>query len=531
MIQLYVNGNIHTFNQISPFVESVVVKNGRFIDSGSTEEMLLHWGRLDNRVIDLNGKTVTPGLTDSHLHLSGIASNYLNLDLTGVTSREKLLSRVKQQADTLPHQNWVIGRGWDENLFIDGGIPTIQELDYVAPHTPLFLSRICGHAFLVNSKALEKAGYHPRISVPEGGSIELDQHTHQPTGLLLEKASLLIEKHIPKQSDDEIKQALKKAMQLALEKGLTSVHTNDPLHLGELKRTYHLFDELINHEEIPLRCNLLINHEFIKEIKEQGFYTGYGNESLNIGAVKIFADGALGRRTAHLSEPYSDSPYTYGESIYDKESLYNIIKDVRDLNMPTAIHTIGDQALETVLNILDQFPLTPFRDRIIHVQVLRQDLIKRLAEPGRCADIQPRFLAGDYPWVQDRLGDKRMNKAYAWKSLLNAGVLCSGGSDAPVEPINPLLGIHAAVTRKLPGETHNGYNQQEKLSVHDAFKLFTALSAYATNEETTKGTIERGKLADMTVYSRDPFSMENPDDLLNLDIEMTIIGGHIAYYK
>src|SRR5699024_1852104 len=154
--------------------------------------MLLQWGRLDNRVIDLNGKTVTPGLTDSHLHLSGIASNYLNLDLTGVTSKEELLSKVEQQADTLPHQDWVIGRGWDENLFTDGGIPTKQELDYVAPHNPLFLSRICGHAFLVNSKAIEKACNHTPMSVTEGGSIELDQHTHQTTGLLLEKASLLI---------------------------------------------------------------------------------------------------------------------------------------------------------------------------------------------------------------------------------------------------------------------------------------------------------------------------------------------------
>ncbi|MBU5467127.1 amidohydrolase [Virgibacillus sp. MSJ-26] len=531
MKQLFINGNIHTFNRLMPVVESVVVENGRIIDLGSTDDMLLQWGRSGHQIIDLDEKTVTPGLIDSHLHLSGIAGNYLNLDLTSLTSKKELLNKLKEKADKLSEHDWLLGRGWDENLFTDGDIPTIKELDFVAPHVPLFLPRICGHAFLVNSKALERVNYHSNISVPEGGLIELDNQTKQPTGLLLETASTLIEKHIPEASYDETKRAMRKAIKLAIRNGLTSVHTNDPLNLGGLTYTYNLFDELINQEQMLLRCNLLINHEFIEEIKDLGFYTGFGNDSLKIGAIKIFSDGALGRRTAHLSKPYSDETSTYGESIYNEETLYNIINNTRHLHMPVAIHTIGDQALENVLDILDQFPLTPYRDRLIHVQVLREDLIQRLAEPGRCADIQPRFLAGDFPWVQNRLGDKRMEKSYAWKSLLDAGVLCSGGSDAPVEPVNPLLGIHAAVTRKLPKEMHNGYNQQEKLSIYDAFKLFTVFGAYPTNEETIKGTIERGKLADMTVYSKNPFTMKDPDDLLNLDIDMTIIGGKVAYSR
>src|SRR5699024_1039426 len=182
-------------------------------------------------------------------------------------------------------------------------------------------------------------------------------------------------KHSPDSYYEETKRAMRKVIKLDIRKGLTRVHTNAPLNLGGLTYTYNLFDELINQEQMLLRCNLLINHEFIEEIKDLGFYTGFGNDSLKIGAIKIFSDGALGRRTAHLSKPYSDETSTYGESIYNEETLYNIINNTRHLHMPVAIHTIGDQALENVLDILDQFPLTPYRDRLIHVQVLREDLI------------------------------------------------------------------------------------------------------------------------------------------------------------
>src|SRR5699024_7598930 len=215
----------------------------------------------------------------------------------------------------------------------------------------------------------------------------------------------------------------------------------------------------------------------------------------------------------------------------DQETLYDIVRRARELSMPIAVHTIGDQALENVLNILDQFPTVPFRDRLIHVQVLREDLLDRLKLSSRIADIQPRFLAGDFPWVQDRLGKERMKLGYAWKSLIDHGIICAGGSDCPVEPVDPLLGIHAAVTRKLPGETHDGYYAEQKLSMYEAFNLFTKMGAYPTNEETIKGTISRGKLADMTVYSADPFTMEDPDELLDTKIDMTIIGGNIMYRK
>ncbi|WP_067727706.1 amidohydrolase [Oceanobacillus damuensis] len=529
MRKIFTNGKIYTFNPIKPTVESVVVENGRFIDMGSSDAMLLHWTASDHQVINLEGKTVTPGLVDSHLHLSMLAHNFIDLDLTGITTKQAVLERIQTHAKNLQPGEWLLGSGWDENLFTDGKIPTIRELDHVAPQNPLMLSRICQHAAIVNSKALGRSNYHPSMTVPEGGRIVLDETSKKPTGLILESASELIKQHIPAKSFESLKNGMRQTIKFAMEKGLTSVHSNDPLYMGGLSQTYQIYDELLNDEQLGLRTNLLINYNFIDDLKDMGMYAGYGNETLQIGAVKLFADGAFGRRTALLSEPYSDDPNNYGNAMFDQATIYDIVKRSRDLSMPVAVHTIGDKALENVLDILDQFPAVSHRDRLIHVQVLREDLIKRLAQPGRIADIQPRFLASDYPWVEERLGKERMKLSYAWKSMQRAGVLCAGGSDSPVEPVDPLLGIHAAVTRKTPGESHSGVYPEQKLSMYDAFRLFTEMGAYPTNEETIKGTIARGKLADMTVYSKNPFEMEDADELLTTAIDMTIIGGSVKY--
>lgn len=528
MKTIYINGIIYTFDPLKPIVEAVVIEKGRFIDVGSTEDMLLQWGRMGNHVIDLEERAVTPGLIDSHLHLSGIARGYLSLDLTGITSKQKTLEVIHQFAAKQQKGAWIVGRGWDENLYTDGSIPTIEELDRIVPHHPLFLSRVCHHAALVNSKALETIGYTSNTSVPAGGKIVRDDQTKQPTGLLLETASELITSHIPDATYTEIKQALKKAIQWSLKHGLTSVHTNDPKNLGGFDPMYQMYDELLNKEMLGLRCNLLIDHEFLPELQERGLYAGYGNETLQIGAIKIFADGAFGRRTALLSEPYADAPDEYGEAIVDQAALYELVRDARSLSMPIAAHVIGDQALENVLHVLDEFPVVSYRDRLIHTSVIREDLLARLAHPNRIADIQPRFIVGDFPWVEERLGKHRMPFVYPWKAFLQSGILAAGGSDAPIEPINPLLGIHAAVTRRKPGEKHNGYSPEQKLTLEEAFRLFTVMGAYPTNEEHLKGTITRGKLADMTVYSVNPFGLNDIDELLETKIDMTIVGGRIC---
>jgi len=528
--KIFINGKIYTFDPFKPFVESVVVENERFIDMGTTDGMLLEWGRADTETIDLEGKTVTPGLIDSHVHLSMLSRSFTELELTGVTSKEKMLEAVHQKADTLDPGEWLIGNGWDENLFADGGVPTMDELDHVAPNNPVFLRRVCNHAAVANKKAFEMSNYQSGQTVPEGGVIVKDD-ANQPTGLLLEYAQEFIQQNVPGNSYQTWKSALRKTIHYLMEKGITSTHTNDPLYMGGLTQTYRLYDELLNGEKLGLRCNLLINHEFLDDLKKSGMYAGYGNETLQIGAVKVFADGAFGQSTALLSEPYADDPGNFGEAMFDQETLYDIVKHARNLAMPVAVHAIGDLALENVLDVLDKLPNAPLRDRLIHTQVLRKDLIQRLAHPNRIADIQPRFLVSDFPWVQEKLGEKRIRLSYAWKSMIHAGVICAGGSDTPVEPVDPLLGIHAAVTRKKPGDMHGGWNPNEKLTMEEAFRLFTEMGAYPTNEDTIKGTISRGKLADMTVFSSNPFTMEDPDELLETTVEMTVIGGEMKYQK
>ncbi|GIO21676.1 amidohydrolase [Oceanobacillus sp. J11TS1] len=530
MIKIYTNGVIHTFQSFQPVVEAVVVKDGRFIDIGSSSQILAFWGAKSDAIIDLEGKTVTPGLTDTHLHLSLQAMKFIDLDITGVTKKEVFLNKVRQHATTLDKGEWLIGAGWDENLFTDGGLPTKDELDAAVPNHPLYLTRICEHAAVVNSKALERINYSSTTPIPEGGEIVTDRNG-EPTGLILESASALFKAKIPDKSFQTWKKALRKTMNRVMQYGITSVHSNDPAYLGGLQQTYQLYEELLNQEKLGLRTNLLIDYDFLEDLHQKGMYTGYGNSNLQIGAVKIFADGALGRRTALLKEEYTDQPGQIGEAMLTQDNLYNIVKRARQLAMPVAVHTIGDQALENVLDILDQFPAAAYRDRLIHAQVINPNLVKRLANPNRIVDIQPRFLASDYPWVKDRLGEARMPYAYAWKTLLDNGVICGGGSDAPVEPINPLLGIHAAVTRKAPGETHHGWYPEQKLTIQQAFYLFTKYAAFTTNEENLKGTISRGKLADMTVYSADPFKIRDADELLDISIEMTIIGGDKKYIK
>ncbi len=525
---IFTNGKIYTLDAVQPIAEAVVVEHGKIVDIGSHKDMILQWGRQGSTIIDLQGKMATPGMIDSHMHLSGVAFNLLDLDLIGVTSKSEMLHKIKDKAKTIPGGKWLVGLGWDENLFTDGStIPTIQELDDVAPHCPIFLKRICHHAFLVNSKALEMCNYHPSMAVPKGGKIVLDSVTNKPNGLILESASQLITNHIPDKSYDELKQGLKQAMGLAVKQGLTSVHTNDPLYFGGLDQTYRLYDDIINHERKGLRCNLLIDYPYLRDLKDRGMSTGFGNERLQIGAVKFFADGAFGRRTALLSEPYHDAPGQFGEAMQDQETLLEMFKEVREYGMSIAVHTIGDGALENVLDVLDELPKGKYRDRIIHVALVRDELVKRLADPSRIADIQPRFVVSDYPWVMDRLGEAREKNLYAWKTLLSAGVICAGGSDAPVEPFDPLLGLHASLTRRLPSQSHSGWNEKEKLSMMKVVRLFTIGGAYATNEEHVKGTLTRGKLADMTVFSRDLFTMEHPDELLSTEVEMTIIDGEV----
>lgn len=532
MKQIFYNGRFTTLDRSIPYAEAVYVENGRFMAIGSKEDMLLQFGRADVERIDLQGGYVYPGFVDNHLHLAMQGMKLSMLDFTDVRSKVEMLELVQQQVHQTPVGKWVLGLNWNENQFADRAIPTIEELDQIAPNHPVFLTRTDYHTYLANHCAFREAEITENTSDPEGGSFGRDA-SGRWNGLIHENAYLLFHNAQPKPIYAELKEFVRRGMHDALRYGITAVHTDDVRSLGTVEQTLRIYRELVE-EGNYVRTNQLIYHPVLDELKGLGLTAGNGDEWIAIGACKIFADGSIGGRTALLSEPYADDPTNYGMAIHTTEEFNQIVFHARQLKMPIAVHAIGDQAAEIMIRAMEKYPLRNYvggklRDRLIHAQVLREDLIQRLQKLPVAIDIQPRFVASDFPWVLERIGEARSTYAYAWRKLLDAGLGCGAGSDAPIEPLDPLLGMHAAITRRSPLEApHEGYLPQEKLSPIDALSLFTLGSAYTAGEEDVRGSISVGKYADMTVVDRDILSNE-VDQMLDTERMFTITNGKIGY--
>lgn len=529
---IYYNGHITSLDPTCPQAEALVVDDGRIAAIGSNEDILLRFARADVQKVDLEGGHVYPGLADSHMHLSYLGQKLSVLDLTNCQSKGEMLALLRERAALTPPGEWVLGMGWDENQ-MGGEVPTLAELDEAIPNHPLFFSRICYHAYLVNHEAYRRAGVGEGQADPDDGFFGRDSHG-KLNGWVYENASQFFYAAIPEPGYEEKKEAIRRAMQLALSCGLTAVHTDDLRYVGSLEELLRLHRELTE-EGVLLRTHHLIFYPFLTEMDELKVRAGQGDEWFRIGACKLFADGAIGGRTALLSEPYEDAPETCGIAIHEKEELLYLTAQAADRHMPIAVHAIGDEAADRVLQAMQAYPLHPgkgirLRHRLIHGAVLRADLVERMQGMDVVVDIQPRFVASDFPWVLERIGEKRAAHAYAWKTLLQAGIPCAGGSDAPIEPIHPLLGIHAAVTRRRLEDPphHPGYIPQQKLDRLQALLLFTQGSAYAAGEEHQRGTLTVGKQADLTVYDRDLLTIE-AEELLQVKTMFTIVNGKMAY--
>jgi predicted amidohydrolase YtcJ len=529
-LQLFVNGVIYTLNQDKPLVSAVMVKDGRIIDLGDDSQLIKKYKNQDTELIDFQGGMVLPGLTDSHMHLISHGTKLLSLDFSQCTHAQEMKRMLQEKVSKTPEGTWIIGVGWNENNFPDRKIFTREELDECSSKHPILLSRVCSHATLVNSLALSLAGVNEATPDPAGGVIVKDDKGNL-TGLLLDNASLLVHNKVPQPSDQDLKRALETAIRDCWSLGLVGGHSEDTRQCGSFDRAYKLFDETVNRENHFFRVHELVYHEYIEEMVSQGLTYGSGTPFFNIGAMKVFADGALGGRSALLSTPYSDNPTTNGVGIHTLEELKGLVKKARSHSFPIAIHAIGDQALENALDALESEKLSNGIDRIIHAQVIRHDLLERMTKANIVVDIQPRFVASDFPWVTERLGEDRIRWSYAWKTLLHAGIPCAGGSDAPIEPVNPLLGLHAAVTRVKPDEKeHDGYLAEQCLSPLEAIHLFTIGSAFAEQKSELKGTIEFGKVADFTVLDQDLFKV-NTSEWLQSKVSMTVVNGNVVYTK
>ncbi|MBP3949774.1 amidohydrolase [Bacillus suaedae] len=524
---LWYNGTFLTMRAENESVEALFVKNGIIIDVGSKEELTNKYKEEIQQWQDVMGGYVYPGFVDSHLHLIGHGEKIIRLDLSNMLSADEIDYNLRQKSSELPSGEWVLGEGWNENNFPDQKIFHRHELDDIAPNNPLYITRVCRHAALVNSEALKLAGITKETEDPEGGVIVRDEYG-EPTGYLLDAATELVKQVIPNVTEAYLRQALTLAIDDLLEKGLVGGHTEDLAYYNGFKQTFDQFLKTINGKDKKFRAHLLVHHEAVNEMEENGYDFGEVTPFIELGAVKLFADGALGGRTALLQAPYTDDPSTSGVAMHSEATLHAIVKRAREKNRPVAIHTIGDGALDFALTAIEKYPLTRGRDRLIHVQVANEELIERMQKLPVILDLQPRFVVSDFPWVIDRLGSERLSYSFAWKTLLNAGLACAGGSDAPIEPVDPLLGIHAAVTRKQQTDKHEGYLPDQKLTPFEAIQLFTSGSAYAIEKEDTRGVIDRGFVADFTILDQNLCQID-ADEIPNSKVLMTVVDGSIMY--
>ncbi|MEI5905458.1 amidohydrolase [Bacillus spongiae] len=528
---LWYNGNIYTMKKEGEKVEAVFTKNGKVIETGSLHVLKEKYQSHRFKQEDLKGATMIPGLVDSHMHLIGYGEKLLRLDLSKMTSKQQVLDAIKERAEITSTNEWIIGEGWNENLWSPPEVIVREELDAIAPNHAVLLKRTCRHALVVNSKALTHASINEEIQSPVGGVVGRDDHD-KLNGVFKDKAQDLIFDALPPVSKNYLEKALKKAIDSCWSLGLVGVHTEDMSYYGGLQQTYDAFNQVINKEGRPFKAHLLVHHEVIDEWKSAGHSFLSGEKYLEWGAMKIFADGALGGRTALLSHPYNDDPTTNGVAIHSQEELTNLVKKARSIKLPVAVHVIGDLAFQYTLNAVKKHPTTELRrDRFIHGQILRKELINEAKGLPMIIDIQPQFVTSDFPWVIDRIGEENMTYNYAWKTLLSEGIVCAGGSDSPIEEVNPLLGIYAAVSRqvKVNGDFVT-FQPEERLSRFEAISLYTKGSAIAAHHELNRGIIEEGYEADFTIFVEDPFTV-NVNDLPQLTVFMTVVDEEIVFRK
>ncbi|MGQ9691565.1 MAG: amidohydrolase [Thermoproteota archaeon] len=513
------NGNVVTINPLQPQAQAVAVKDGKIVAVGTKEEVR-KWIGENTRIIDLQGRTVVPGLIDTHVHMVEFGRFLSAVDLRGVASIKEVKERLKGHVQKTPPDKWILGHGWDQERFVEKRYPTRWDLDEVSPSNPVILDRVCGHICVVNSKALELAGITKETEAPFGGQIDKDPKTGEPTGILRENAAYLAWKLVPQPTDEELVEICSLAIRKAVEAGLTGIHW-----IVSSPREIRAIQKLRAQGKLLLRVYIIIPVEHLDHLVDLGLCTGFGDEMVRIGSVKIFTDGSLGARTAALKMPYNDEPTTKGIIRYTQEELNALVAKAHKAGLQLAIHAIGDEAIDMTLTALEKALTETSRDnhrhRIEHASVLNEGLMQRIKKLGVLVSAQPISAISDF-WVVERVGQERARLVYALKSLIRNRIRVSGSSDCPVDPINPILGIHAAVARESFPE--------ERLTAEEAICIYTVNGAYASFEESLKGTIQVGKLADFTVLSHDPQAIP-PNEVKNIKIEMTIVGGKVVYTR
>ena len=531
---VFKNGNVYTANDKAPQAQAIAVKGDRIVFAGTNEAAQKYVGA-NTRVIDLHGNTVLPGFTDSHQHLSGVGQREMTLNLEGTTSLEDLLAKVKARVDQAKPGEWVTGRGWIETHWQPPVFPTRWDLDKVAPNNPVILGRADGHGAVANSAALKLAGVDKNTPNPFGGEISKDKQSGEPNGMLLDAAQGLVRRKVPPTTRADEERAVVLGVKRDIELGWTQIQD-----AGGTYADVEIFKKLYEAGTIKLRIYKAVygpGPNATRLLNEGPTIGAYGNRFTS-RTIKVVSDGALGSRGAALLAPYSDAADTSGFLTVKAEELRPMLRDALRKGIQVETHAIGDRANRFVLDEYEaafkdvaasERKVAEPRWRVEHAQIVNPADIPRFAKLGVIPSMQPSHAIGDLFFAPSRVGMDRLAGAYAWESFIKSGVVVPGGSDAPVERGEPMIEFYAAVARKdQKGFSGEGWHPEEAVSREDALKMFTIWPAYAAFEEKLRGTIEAGKLADLTILSAD--IMKIPElEILKTRCVMTVINGEIVY--
>jgi predicted amidohydrolase YtcJ len=526
------NAQVYTSHAGQPTAQAVAVRGDRIVLIGSSQAALELRGP-DTRVVDADGGTLVPGLQDSHGHFTELGASLQVLQLRGTNSYDEIVQMVRARAATARAGEWIEGRSWDQNDWPVKEWPHHQALTDAAPNNPVYLTRVDGHAALVNKMALDAAGVTSKTPDPPGGRVIRDDKG-DPAGVLIDSAQDLVAAKIPEPSAAQLEDQILLADEQARRLGLTSVHD-----AGTTPTVVAAYKRLIDAGKLKTRLYVMLRGpmSMLEPEFKRGPLINYANHHLSVRAIKIGADGALGSRGAALLEPYSDEPTTSGLMTTPPNEIYAQTLAAARAGFQTCIHAIGDRGNRVAMDVFERVQrevpgARDLRMRNEHAQILDAAEIPRFAKLNVIASMQATHATSDMPWVPARIGRDRMQEgAYVWKRLLATGVVLANGSDFPVEEPNPMLGFYASITRQDPkGQPPGGWMPEERLTRDETLKSFTWNAAYASHAEKDLGSIELGKLADLVLLDKNVMTVE-PREILSTRAIMTIIGGEIAYER
>jgi predicted amidohydrolase YtcJ len=526
---IIVNAKVRTMDRSQPIAEAVAVLGNRIVAVGSMEG-IKRLTRAGTRVIDAKGQLVLPGFNDAHVHFMSGGFQLSSVDLRDANTPQEFAERIRDFAAKLPKGRWITGGDWDHERWPDAKLPTRELIDRYTLDTPVFVNRLDGHMALANSLALKLAGVTREAKDPDGGVIVRDLKTGEPTGVLKDAAQSFVWKVIPAASFEEKLAAARAATNHAASLGVTSVQDMSAgVDVG-------VYQTLLDRGELKTRVYAVWPLPSWDRLARTGVRAHFGSAMLRTGGLKGFADGSLGSTTALFFEPYLDAPNTSGipsDEMFPEGAMLERVRGADRAGLQVIIHAIGDRANNNILSIYEQVAKEDGdrdrRFRIEHAQHLRPQDIPRFARDHIIASMQPYHAIDDGRWAEKRIGHERAKTTYAFRSLLDSGATLAFGTDWTVAPLNPMLSIYAAVTRRtLDGKHPNGWIPEQKISLEEAIRAYTIGSAYAEFEENEKGTIAPGKLADIVILARDIFKID-PKEIEKVKVVMTIVDGRVVY--